>query len=135
PGRVDTLVRQLDVAPTVLGLLGISYDSVFFGRDALVPDDTARFALLNHNRDVALFQDEVLRELHFRKGHSTHRYDRARNTQYPISHDEDGVKNAAAILQVAYGLYASGRYRVEAEGARGARPPHARGAHARHRSQ
>ena len=113
--RVDALVSQMDVAPTILGLLGISYDSVFFGRDALMPDNAARFALLNHNRDVALFQGEVLQELHFRKQHSTHRYDRARNEQRRVSNDEEGTRNAAGIFQLAYELYASGHYRLNQE--------------------
>ena len=35
PGRVDTLASQIDVAPTVLGLLNFSYRSKFFGHDIL----------------------------------------------------------------------------------------------------
>ena len=79
------------------------------------PDNAARFALLNHNRDVALFQGEVLQELHFRKQHSTHRYDRARNEQRRVSNDEEGTRNAAGIFQLAYELYASGHYRLNQE--------------------
>ena len=33
PGQVLTQCSQIDVPPTILGLLGMSYDSVFFGRD------------------------------------------------------------------------------------------------------
>jgi phosphoglycerol transferase MdoB-like AlkP superfamily enzyme len=33
PGQVMTQCSQIDVPPTILGLLGMSYDSVFFGRD------------------------------------------------------------------------------------------------------
>ncbi len=41
PGRVDRLASQMDLAPTLLELLGISYQSRFFGRDilALGPED------------------------------------------------------------------------------------------------
>lgn len=35
PGRVDTLASQIDVAPTLLGLLNFSYRSKFFGHDIL----------------------------------------------------------------------------------------------------
>jgi len=35
PGRVDRMMSQIDVAPTVLGLLNMSYRSQFFGRDVL----------------------------------------------------------------------------------------------------
>lgn len=33
PGRFDGLMGQIDVAPTVLGLLGMDYDSRFYGAD------------------------------------------------------------------------------------------------------
>jgi phosphoglycerol transferase MdoB-like AlkP superfamily enzyme len=35
PGRVDALASQIDVAPTLLSLLNIAYDSRFFGQDIL----------------------------------------------------------------------------------------------------
>ncbi|MGD8790054.1 MAG: sulfatase-like hydrolase/transferase, partial [Burkholderiales bacterium] len=51
PGRVDTLVSQIDVAPTVLGILNFSYDSEFFGNDVLHQPREHRFIPFNHNRD------------------------------------------------------------------------------------
>jgi phosphoglycerol transferase MdoB-like AlkP superfamily enzyme len=35
PRRVDTLASQIDLAPTLLGLLHFSYDSLFFGHDLM----------------------------------------------------------------------------------------------------
>ena len=35
PGRVDRMMSQIDIAPTVLGILNMSYRSEFFGRDVL----------------------------------------------------------------------------------------------------
>ena len=35
PRRVDALMTQIDIAPTVLGLLGMPYEAPFFGQDAL----------------------------------------------------------------------------------------------------
>ncbi|MEK6742740.1 MAG: LTA synthase family protein [Nitrospirota bacterium] len=35
PGRVDRMMSQIDIAPTVLGILNMSYRSRFFGRDVL----------------------------------------------------------------------------------------------------
>ena len=35
PGRVDRMMSQIDIAPTVLGILNMSYRSRFFGRDIL----------------------------------------------------------------------------------------------------
>ena len=36
PRRIDRLMSQIDVAPTLLGLLNFGYYSKFFGRDVLV---------------------------------------------------------------------------------------------------
>ena len=33
PGRFDGLMGQVDIAPTILGLLGMDYDSAFYGID------------------------------------------------------------------------------------------------------
>ena len=33
PGRIDTLASQIDIIPTILGLMGKSYDSKFYGKD------------------------------------------------------------------------------------------------------
>ena len=57
--RVETLGCQLDVAPTIMSLIGRPYDSVFYGRDLLSPA-SARFALLNHNRSIALYREPEL---------------------------------------------------------------------------
>ncbi len=35
PGRFERMASQIDIAPTVLGLLGMDYDSMFYGVDAL----------------------------------------------------------------------------------------------------
>src|SRR5882672_6686152 len=35
PGRVDTIASQIDVGPTILGMLGFGYRSRFFGHDIL----------------------------------------------------------------------------------------------------
>lgn len=113
PRRVDTLTSQLDVAPTVLGLLGISYDSVFFGRDVLAPEPAHHHAVLNHNRDIALYRDGKLHELGFRGRRATMAYDRDSRREQPATTDSDGIRDAASIFQLAYDVYRRGRYRLD----------------------
>jgi phosphoglycerol transferase MdoB-like AlkP superfamily enzyme len=43
PRRVDKLVSQIDVAPTLLALLGFSYSSTFYGQDMLGPGEERAF--------------------------------------------------------------------------------------------
>lgn len=117
PGRVDILASQIDIAPTVLGRLQISYDTVFFGRDVLVGDPSEKFALISHNRDVALYQHGKLAELGIRGAHQTLRYDKESNVQTPVEDDEEMLRNAASIFQEAYRLFMHRRYRLNAPAA------------------
>lgn len=112
PRRVDTVVSQLDVAPTVLGLLNFSYDSTFFGRDALLGEPDRELVALNHNRDIGLLAGDALTELGFRKTHRTLHYDFARNAQWPEPENEEAVRDTTGLFQIAYELYAHGRYHL-----------------------
>lgn len=112
PRRVATLTTQLDVAPTVLGLLNISYDSVFFGKDVLAGGADQRYALFNHNRDIALYRAGGLNELGFRKTAAARRYDPVTRRQSWDEPDDEGTKDAASVFQLAYTLYANRGYRL-----------------------
>lgn len=113
PRRTDTLTSQIDVAPTVLGLLNISYDSVFFGRDVLADSPDRHFALLNHNRDIALFRNGRLDGLGFRNTQSAHTYDAATRSQSAAQPDLESMKDTASIYQLAYQLYAARNYQLD----------------------
>lgn len=110
--RVTKVVSQLDVAPTILGLLNISYDSTFFGRDALLADPGREVVPLNHNRDIALLSGHALVELGFRKSHKLLEYDFAHNAQTPALENDEAVRDVVSLFQVAYDLYAHHRYRL-----------------------
>ena len=109
PRRFDGLTSQLDVAPTVLGLLNISYDSLFFGKDTLIGDAQSRVAVLNHNRDIALLHNEQLAQLGFRKTRSMVSYDKNTRLMARLPDDDDALRDAAAMFQLAYYAYANRR--------------------------
>lgn len=48
PARYDFPVSQIDMLPTLLGLLNFNYDSVFYGKDALKPDYAPRYFISNY---------------------------------------------------------------------------------------
>lgn len=112
PRRVDTLASQIDIAPTVLGLLHISYDSVFFGRDIFVGDPKDRYVLLSHNRDVAMYRDGRLVELSIHRASHSYQYDKKSNRQTVVAQDDEQVKNAASIFQEGYDLFRHRLYRL-----------------------
>ena len=59
-GHIDTLSSQIDVAPTVLGLLNVSYDSQFFGKDIVKMQPNEGRALIGNYQKLGLFKDNKL---------------------------------------------------------------------------
>ncbi len=60
PRKFDTMMSQIDVAPTVLGLLGVEYLSRFVGSDALAPSFRPRAFISNYQKVAVLRPDGLL---------------------------------------------------------------------------
>jgi len=60
PQRVDRLASQIDIAPTVLGLLNASYRTKFFGRDVLAPGPPRERAFLSTYQKLGYMDDKRL---------------------------------------------------------------------------
>lgn len=61
PRRVDRLMSQIDIAPTLLGLMNFRYYSKFFGRDILhSPPETDRAFVANYETLGYLKRDRLL---------------------------------------------------------------------------
>lgn len=105
PRRVDTVTAQIDIAPTVLGLLGLPYQAPFFGQDVLTHPDAPHFAVLNHNYDVALYRDGELVVLGLDHKSSAYRYDAAVDRYTPIPGNAALERLAIAYFQVAFDLF------------------------------
>jgi phosphoglycerol transferase MdoB-like AlkP superfamily enzyme len=63
PGRNDTIASQIDVAPTLLGLLNFSYNSRFFGHDILRDGPSHQRALMANYQTVGYYEDGRMVEL------------------------------------------------------------------------
>ena len=109
--RIDGLMTQIDVAPTLMGLLGLPYTAPWFGRDALNTPEEGRVALFSHNHDVALLRDGQLAMLGLQKTISQVRYDAA-SDQYATVPAQDAQLNELAIAyyQTAYELFRGRKY-------------------------
>ncbi|MBI5241138.1 MAG: LTA synthase family protein [Elusimicrobia bacterium] len=114
PGRrVGVLGSSLDVGPTLLGLLGPGYESVFFGRDLLrIPPETA-FAPMHHNRDVGMLRGGRLVVLGLNKTVEFYSLDQKTRLLQPAAgrgqEDEELARDAAALFQTADELFRSRR--------------------------
>ena len=121
--RAETMGRtlptaQIDLAPVVLGLLGLPYEAPFFGRDVLHYPDPRRVLLFNHNQSVALYRGDELAILGLHKtalsvlhydGPAGSRKDRDRYERIP--EDPAMVDLATAYYQVGSDMFQAGRYR------------------------
>jgi phosphoglycerol transferase MdoB-like AlkP superfamily enzyme len=103
PATVETLTGQIDVAPTVLGLLGLPYEAPFFGQDVLaLAPDAERVALFSHNHDVAVLEDRRLAILGLHGKTSTVAWDPAEASYTPLPEDPALEQLGIAIFQTAY---------------------------------
>ncbi|PJE44356.1 MAG: sulfatase [Flavobacterium sp.] len=59
PKQVPTLMSQIDLMPTVMGMLHFSYESKFYGQDVFSPDYKPR-AFVATYQDLGLIKDNVL---------------------------------------------------------------------------
>ncbi len=63
PQRVETIASQIDVPPTILGLLNISYRSRFFGQDIFREGKTHERALMANYQTVGYYENGRIVEL------------------------------------------------------------------------
>ena len=109
--RIDGLMTQIDVAPTLMGLLGLPYTAPWFGRDALNSPEAGRIALFSHNHDVALLRDGQLAMLGLQKTVSQTRYDASTDTYAPVpAQDAQLNELAIAYYQTAFELFRNRKY-------------------------
>jgi phosphoglycerol transferase MdoB-like AlkP superfamily enzyme len=110
PRRVDALTAQIDIAPTVMGLLGLAYEAPFFGQDALHAPAEGRIAFFNHNHDVAIYRDGRLVVFGLGKAIDSWFYDAASDRYSAAPRDPELERLGIAYFQTAYELFEDGRY-------------------------
>jgi phosphoglycerol transferase MdoB-like AlkP superfamily enzyme len=119
PSRVPQLGCSLDVAPTILGMLGRPYQTLFFGRDLLNSPPEGGRVLINHNRDIGMFRDDRLVVLGINKTVEFYRGNPKKQDMHhvaqPDAADLELERDATALFQTADDLYMHERYRVQLE--------------------
>ena len=112
PGTVEHIASQIDVAPTILGLMNVPYESRFFGSDMLSPDAPER-ALLANYQTVGWYQDGRVIEL--KPNARTRVVDAATGVEQPEDEASERMTNEAiSYYQVASEAFGSGAMRLDA---------------------
>ena len=117
PARLGQLGSSLDVDPTLLGLIGRPYDTIFLGRDLLHDRPEAGRALLNHNRDIGLLARDRLVVLGLMQTVEFYAGDPKRVDMnllpVPTEADRELQRDTIAIFQVADELYTRQHYHLD----------------------
>lgn len=127
PQRVHTLMAQIDIPPTVLGLLHFSYRSRFFGRDIFQVAPGTEHVFPSTYANLGFLRDQRMTILS--PGRKVEQVKPDPETGDAVAYaqlDEDDVDRAIAAYQVAYDEFKSGRMRWRESDATPVTPPSSR---------
>ena len=110
PGRIKTLTSQVDYAPTLFGLLNLSYPSRFFGHDVRKIPATAGHALIGNYQKIGYLEDNLLTILKPVRKHSSYDYDLATDSLNAIMENSKGLEETISYYQIASQMYREGTY-------------------------
>lgn len=106
PRKVDVLMSQIDLAPTLLGLLRLPYEARFIGSDALHPRFFPRAFISNYQKVAVLRADGVLTVLKPTKQVAQYRADLLSGELRPLAvRDESAFSEAVDYYQGADELF------------------------------
>jgi phosphoglycerol transferase MdoB-like AlkP superfamily enzyme len=130
PKRLSQLGSQLDVAPTLLGLLGRPYESMFYGRNLLNDPVPPGRVLLNHNRDIGIARADRMVVFSLNKKieyyHGSAKEGAMKRVQQPDEIDRELALDGTALFQTADELYMQRRFTLEPPALTGVAPPQLR---------
>ena len=99
------LASQIDLAPTLLGLLNMSYTSTFFGRDLLRQDELPPRVLIGNYQHLGLFDGQDLAILSPRGMLRLHKQALGESREVPAELDDPLITRAIAYYESAsYGF-------------------------------
>lgn len=113
PGRVDKIASQIDVAPTVLGILNFSYRTKFFGKDILKMDTAQERAFISTYQKLGFIKDNTLLVIGPQKYLACYAFDRKDGSTRAVGPREDLVNDALSYYQGASYVYKNGLNRTD----------------------
>ncbi len=105
PQKIDTLVSQIDIAPTVLGLLNFSYTTKFLGKDILKMGSNDGRAFISTYEKLGYIKDDKLVILDTKKKIEYFQFDRASGKTEAVQLPPNYLLDALAYYQGINYLY------------------------------
>jgi phosphoglycerol transferase MdoB-like AlkP superfamily enzyme len=117
PESIGALGCSLDAGPTLLGLIGRPYETLFFGQDLLKCTPKNSRVLLQHNRDIGLLSKErlavlgLMHNVEFYAGDPKAGEVKLLQQAGTLEHEVEA--DAIALYQVADDLYMHHKYHLD----------------------
>ena len=111
PAKVDRLMSQIDLGPTLLGLLNFSYKSKFFGYDIFKLEKGRERVFISTYQNVGYIKDDKLVILYPQKKVETFRINFDNGATQPIANDNKMIDEAISWYQVASYEFKHGVYK------------------------
>ncbi|MCL6101784.1 MAG: LTA synthase family protein [Bacteroidetes bacterium] len=105
PQKIDKLCSQIDVAPTLFGLLNWSYESKFFGKDIVKMEPSEERAFIANYQKLGYIKNDRLTILSPQEKVTYYRIDRFKGTMEVAPKDEDLLNEAITYYQSANYVY------------------------------
>lgn len=101
PSKMERLMSQIDIGPTVLGMLNFSYISKFFGYDIFKLEAGRERVFISTYQSLGYLKDDKLIILNPQKSVGTYQPDYEKGTSVKIENDAKLTQEAIAWYQVA----------------------------------
>lgn len=111
PQTVSRLCSQIDLMPTVFGLMNWNYDTLSYGHDLLAPSagSLTERAFVSNYQKIALLEKETLAILKPKRQNSLYSYDIKTGDLVPLETDKTNIlHDATSFYQSASWLFSSG---------------------------
>ncbi len=105
PKIIHTQASQIDVAPTILGILNWTYKSKFFGKDIFKMHKNSQRALIANYQKLGYLCGDKLMILSPQEKVTFYKYDKPTENLEKIKLSEEIVKQTVAYYQVAAYMY------------------------------
>lgn len=113
PAIINTLSTQIDLPPTILGLLNISYDSKFFGQDIFRQPPGNERVFISTYQGLGYLKDGNLVVLQPPKHAEQLLPDFSTGSSSPVPVTDSLLKQAIAYYQLAEKVYNTGGYKYK----------------------
>ncbi len=117
PGVFEPVVSQLDLAPTIVELMGKNGDDHFFGRSFFEPGPPLQRAFISNYQELGYLRNDVLTVLLPKQRVEAYKVDPLTLETTPTAVDETLAEEAIAYYQTASRAFKQGALRIDTQGA------------------